>query len=221
MFCYQCEQTARGTGCVKIGVCGKEPDVASLQDLLIYQLEGIAFYAVKVLQEGKTISNNIHRFMLDSLFATLTNVNFDKAAFIQFLNQSRKIKSEMKALAGTITSSIPAAASFILPETEAAIQTAATQVNIRPQATTEPDIQSLKDTLLFGMKGMSAYAHHAWMLDYMDDSVNLWIYKGLSAMLDLHLDLGARVSIVMEFGQINLKCMQLLDKANTETFGHP
>ena len=221
MFCYQCEQTYRSTGCVDVGVCGKEKDVAVLQDLLNYQLEGIAFYGNTALKQGKTIPMNTHRFIIDALFSTLTNVNFDKAFFIDMLRQSKVVKSTLKTLVGDVGTKLPAAASFILPDQEDDIQIAACQVNIRPQAEKEPDIQSLKDTLLYGMKGMAAYAHHAWVLDYQDETVNNWFHKGLSAMLDDTLSLTDLVALTMEFGKINLTCMELLDRANTSTLGHP
>ncbi|MCE1254839.1 MAG: hydroxylamine reductase [Anaerolineae bacterium] len=221
MFCYQCEQTSRGKGCVEFGVCGKDADVAVLQDLLVYQLQGIAFLAALSLQQGKAVANPTHRFVVDGLFSTLTNVNFDRAFFIEALKQSQIIKNQLITLSAQSSASRPAEVNFVLPADETGIVTAASKVNIRPQAESAPDLQSLKDTLLYGMKGMAAYAHHAWVLGYQEDEVSLWFYKGLSAMLDDTLGLNELVSLLMEFGQVNLKCMELLDRANTTVFGHP
>lgn len=221
MFCYQCEQTNQGKACVEFGICGKEAPVAKQQDLLVYQLEGLSFYAVQALAQGKTIRPDVHEFVIQALFSTLTNVNFDPQRFFTFLRRSQAIKEELRALAGAPGSDVPAAARDDLPQDDDAIQARAAQVNIRPDAERDTDIQSLKDTLLFGMKGMAAYAHHAWVLGYQDEAVNQYFYKGLSAMLDEKLTVNDLVGMVMEFGQVNLKCMELLDAANTRTFGDP
>ena len=191
MFCYQCEQTDSGTGCVEFGVCGKEADVAVLQDLLVYQLEGIALYASPLLNQGNTLPSETHRFVLDALFSTLTNVNFDQAFFIDFLRQSQAVKSNLQSLV-KITSPAPAAL-YTLPEAEDAMLVSARTIILRPQAQSDPDVQSLKDTLLYGLKGMAAYAHHAWVLGYQDEEVISWCYKGLAAMTDMTLDLNALV----------------------------
>jgi hydroxylamine reductase len=221
MFCYQCEQTALGTGCTEFGVCGKEADVAVLQDLVIYQLEGIAVYAQAALDQGVSLPSELHRLTIDGLFATLTNVNFDRSYFIDLLRQSQSYKMSLRERVTVPVGDLPAAALFDLPIREDDILEAASSIDIRPQAQSSPDVQSLKDTLLYGLKGMAAYAHHAWMLGYRDDKVNNWLYKGLQVQLDEKLALMDLVPLVMEFGQVNLKCMELLDRANTETFGHP
>jgi hydroxylamine reductase len=221
MFCYQCEQTSRGTGCVEFGICGKDADVAVLQDLLVYQLEGLSFFGAAALKNGKKISAETHRFVLDALFSTLTNVNFDEKFFLQLLRRSQPVKDALRTLAGEIPGELPSAARYNLPARDEAIQNDAHLINLRPQAGQDVDVQSLKDTLLYGMKGMAAYAHHAWMLGYQDETVNNYLYTGLSALLDESLTLNDLVPMVMEFGQVNLKCMALLDQANTESFGHP
>jgi hydroxylamine reductase len=221
MFCYQCEQTALGSGCVDFGICGKEPDVAALQDLLIYQLEGLSFYADCLQKKGVKISPDVHFFTMQALFATLTNVNFDRSDFFKMLTKAAEIKSNLKTQAGSVSGFVPVAAVYSMPADEDAILLDASRVNTHFEAKKDEDVQSLKDTLLFGIKGMAAYAYHAWQLGYRDETVNAYYYQGLSAMLDTSLDLNAMVGKVMEFGQINLKCMELLDAANTQTFGHP
>ncbi len=221
MFCYQCEQTFRGSGCVEFGLCGKEPDVATLQDLLIYQLEGLAVFGVAAADKGKTIPAEVHRLVIDALFSTLTNVNFDARFFLDLLRQTAQAKQTLKALAEDAPGKLPPAALYQLPSSDEAIQKDANLVNIRPAAGQMDDVQSLKDTLLYGMKGMAAYAHHAWILGYQDEAVNNYLHKGLSALLDESLTLNDLIGMVMEFGQVNLKAMELLDRANTDTFGHP
>lgn len=221
MFCYQCEQSAHGTGCVLFGVCGKSASVAALQDLLIYQLEGMAFYANEAIQQGIAIPSGVKKFVIDTLFSTLTNVNFDEKDFIAFLKESQPIKEQLRKIAGEVKGEIPAAARFNLPEADPAIMSYARLISIRPYAGKNDDLQSLKDTLLYGLKGMAAYAHHAWVLNYLDDEVNNWLFKGLSAMVDDRLTVEDVLGLMMEFGQVNLRCMELLDAANTDTFGHP
>ncbi|HZW04751.1 MAG TPA: hypothetical protein VFF68_12535, partial [Anaerolineaceae bacterium] len=221
MFCYQCEQTMAGTGCVEFGICGKEADVAALQDLLIYQVEGLAVYGAAALAKGQAVPGDTTRLVIGALFSTLTNVNFDGQYFLALLRQVESAKASLKTLAGNVPGKLPAAALYRLPEGDAAIQNDANLINIRPQAGQEADVQSLKDTLLYGLKGMAAYAHHAWILGYQDEAVNQYFYQGLSALLDETLTLEDLVGMVMAFGQVNLKAMELLDRANTETFGHP
>jgi hydroxylamine reductase len=225
MFCYQCEQTFRGSGCTEFGLCGKDADVSALQDLLIYQLEGLAVYGAAALAKDYTIPAETHRLVIDGLFSTLTNVNFDAQFFLDLLKQTEKAKLALMIGAGAISAELPAAAGTVaayrLPATDEAIQNDANLINLRPQAGSNGDVQSLKDTFLYGMKGMAAYLHHAWALGYQDESINRYLYTALSTMLDDSLTLNDMVGMVMEFGQVNLKAMELLDAANTGVFGHP
>ncbi len=222
MFCYQCEQTNRGTGCVLFGVCGKSADVAILQDLLIYQLQGISVYASQLLEQGKQIPTTTSRLMIDALFSTLTNVNFDIDYFQGLLQHSEQVKIALRAAAGNLDASdLPAAARYELPQQPERVLQDANAITIRPQADTDPDVQSLKDTLLYGIKGMAAYLHHAWMLGYQDESINQYLFEGMAAMNNTNLVLNDLVGMVMQFGQVNLKAMELLDRANTTEFGHP
>jgi hydroxylamine reductase len=214
MFCYQCEQTFRGEGCVTKGVCGKDPDVAALQDLLIHQIEGIGY-----LGQNQPIEAGTAWFVIEALFSTLTNVNFSAARFYPLLRQAQTIKAALlKKL--PLTENMPAAVRYQLPENRTQILLQAHMLNLHT-ANADPDVQSLKDTLLFGMKGMAAYSHHAWVLNYQDEEVNRWFMKGLAAVIDPSLSMQDVLSFVMEFGMMNLHCMELLDRANTSTFGHP
>ena len=215
MFCYQCEQTFRSEGCVIKGVCGKDPDVAALQDLLIHQIEGIG-----TLAKDKAPDKEIAFFVIEALFSTLTNVNFSAARFYTMLKEAQQIKDRLIKQGAVATGSLPAAVRYQLPENQAQILLQAHMLNLF-KANADPDVQSLKDTLLFGLKGMAAYAHHAWVLGYKDDAVNQWFMKGLAAVVDPNLIMEDVLALVMEFGKVNLQCMELLDRANTSTFGHP
>jgi len=188
MFCFQCEQTAGGTGCTRVGVCGKKPVVARKQDELTCALVGLARAA-----EGKTPGAEVDELMMQGLFATLTNVNFD-ANRIDELKQW--VKAEKAKLGG--------AEDF--------------DPDILFHGDT--DVVSLRSTLLFGIRGMAAYAWHAHILGQDDTEVTAWLYKGIRAIGEEH-SVDEWLSLIMEFGQVNLKCMALLDEANTSTFGHP
>ncbi len=188
MFCFQCQQTAGNKGCINTGVCGKQPETAHLQDELVYELIRLATAAHDAHKHSKLTD----RLLIDGLFTTLTNVNFDDEAIRTFTDRVRK---ERCRLTGDDIS----------------------LVSLWDGAN---DIVSLRSTLLFGMKGMAAYAHHAMNLGYMDDTVIKWFYKGLCEINKEHTP-EEWIDLIMEFGQVNFKCMELLDHANTETFGTP
>lgn len=188
MFCFQCEQTAGGKGCTKIGVCGKGPDVAVKQDELTCALIGLARAA-----EGKSPGKKADELMMQGLFATITNVNFDADRIDELTNL---IHEEKEILGG------------------------AEDFPIEDLWSQDTDTVSLRSTLLFGMRGMAAYAWHAYVLGKEDREVTSWFYKGMRAMGQQH-STDEALDLLMEFGHINLKCMGLLDEANTSTYGHP
>jgi hydroxylamine reductase len=188
MFCFQCEQTAGGTGCTKAGVCGKKPEVSRKHDELVCGLVGLARAS-----EGKRTDRRADELVMQGLFATLTNVNFDLAR-IDTLKQ--QVKAQKIKLGGAEDS------------------------NPDMLFHGDTDIISLRSTLLFGLKGMAAYAWHAYVLGKDNAEVNAWFYKGLRSIGQEH-SINEWISLIMEFGQINLKCMALLDEANTSAFGHP
>jgi hydroxylamine reductase len=223
MFCYQCEQTAKGEGCTKIGVCGKEPDVAALQDLLIYAVKGLAQYAV----EGRTVGVNereINVFTVQAAFSTLTNVDFDPDRFVALINRTVELREQLKAKVKKAGGKVD------LPEGPATFKPAATMEGLLEQAegvglksdpTINPDILSLQHTFLFGIKGVCAYADHAQILGQEDDAVYAFVHEGLAATLRQDLGLNDWVGLVLKCGEINLKAMELLDAANTGAYGHP
>lgn len=191
MFCFQCQQTAGGSACVNTGVCGKQPSTSNLQDELVCELIRLAVLAKK---ENKH-SALADRLIIDGLFTTLTNVNFDDSAIKEFMG---RVKNEQNKISR--------------PEAE--------KIQVIDLWDGDTDIVSLRSTLLFGLKGMAAYAHHAMNLGYTDNEVLKWFYKGLCEVNREH-SVTEWIELIMEFGQVNFKCMELLDKANTESFGNP
>ncbi len=223
MFCYQCEQTAKGEGCTKIGVCGKQPDVAALQDLLIYALKGLSLYAVEGRKVGVN-ENDVNVFTCEALFSTLTNVDFDPERFMSLINRTvglrDNLKEKVRAAGGKID--FPdGAATFSLEGNLEGLVKQGEEVGIKSDPDINPDIHSLKWILTYGIKGVAAYADHARILGQTDDAVYAFIHEGLAATLNGDLILGDWVTLVLKCGEINLRAMELLDAANTGTYGHP
>ncbi len=221
MFCYQCEQTLGGKGCVKSGICGKNADVANLQDLLIYILKGIGFYGQKAIDKGIPIDLETHKFIVDSMFSTLTNVNFDEEHFIHYIKHGDKIKEDLKTKVGPVSDKLPEAAKYRAPDTMEEMLKDSKIAGIMVDESLDMDIRSLRELLIYGFKGMAAYAHHAMILGKYDDEVHHFFYKGLAATLDDNLTVEDLLNLNMEFGKVNFKCMELLDTANTSTYGNP
>jgi hydroxylamine reductase len=219
MFCFQCEQAAQGTGCTKIGVCGKQPDVAALQDLLVHALKGIAFWAHEARKQGKK-DIEIDRFMLDGLFTTVTNVDFDAQAIEKLLRQAAKIQSKARTLAGTVAGPVPAAANWQPAANLAGLVRQGEEHGVLDPSI-DADVKSVQEIVIYGMKGYAAYAHHALMMAREADEIYAFTHQALAATLDRNLGLMDFVGLAMECGRINLVTMELLDKAHTDHFGHP
>ena len=223
MFCYQCEQTAKGEGCTKTGVCGKTPEVAALQDLLVYALKGLSLYAQEGRKNGVSDSK-IDEFSLKAMFSTLTNVDFDPQRFVDLIQQSVAFRDELKdkvAAAGGKTDWTEPAANFT-PEAQIDALVAQGQaVGIKSDADLDADIQALRELLVYGLKGVAAYADHAGILGKNDDAINAFVYEALAATLNSDLKLEDLLGLVLKCGEINLRTMELLDEANTGTYGQP
>ena len=223
MFCYQCEQTAKGEGCTKIGVCGKQPDVAALQDLLVYTLIELSHYAAKG-REANVIDHETDIFTLEALFSTLTNVDFDPERFKALINRSVSLKDalgEKVKAAGVDTSLIEAKVKFKPEPTLEGLIKQGEQFGLASYPAGNEDIRSLKHILLFGLKGVAAYAYHAQLLGQQDDTIYAFIYNALSALSEENLSLNDLLPLVLKCGEINLKAMEILDAANTSAYGHP
>ncbi len=223
MFCYQCEQTAKGTGCTIQGVCGKQPEIAALQDLLLYSLMGLAQVAV----EGRKFDisdTETNVFTVKAAFSTLTNVGFDPERFVDLIKEAairrEALKTRVKAAGGSLV--YPGAAASFQPQAslEALIKQGA-DVGLKSYPAANPDILSLKHTVLFGIKGVSAYAEHAQILGQEDDSVYAYIHEGLAAIQRDDLALDEWVGMALLCGKAAVRAMELLDAGNTGAYGHP
>lgn len=223
MFCYQCEQTAKGQGCDKIGVCGKQPEVADLQDLLVHALQGLSLFAVEAGKLGIT-DREANVFTCESLFSTLTNVNFDQAYFKDGIARAVQLREKMKgkvaAAGGNIDFAAPAA-TFQPAGTIEGLLSQAKGVGLKANPEENADIKSLKHTLLFGLKGVAAYADHAQILKQEDDRVYGFLYEALAALTKNDIGVNDWIGLVLKCGEINLRAMELLDAGNTGAYGHP
>ena len=190
MFCFQCQQTAGGSGCIRTGVCGKQPTTAHLQDILVCRLIRLA----EVCEQNSEHPREVTHLLADGLFTTLTNVNFDDEAIRAF---TARVENALRSHGGDVREEDP---SWLWRG--------------------ETDTVSLRSTLLFGLKGMAAYAHHAMRLGCEDETVSAWFCKGLSALAQEH-SVAEWLALITEFGEVNFKCMALLDRANTSAFGDP
>jgi hydroxylamine reductase len=223
MFCYQCEQTAGGKGCTKIGVCGKQPDVAALQDLLVYAVKGLG----QVASEGRKvgfIDNSVGPFICKALFSTLTNVNFDAQSIADLIKKTVALREELKAkVSGTGGKvNFESGPAVFTPGTSLEALVAQGE-NMGPlQAFDEnEDIRSLKHIVLFGLKGVAAYADHAYILGQTDDNVYKFIEETLASLESHDIALSEWVGLAMKTGETNIRAMELLDAGNTGTYGHP
>jgi hydroxylamine reductase len=219
MFCYQCEQTVGGKGCTRVGVCGKTPEIASLQDLLLYQLKGISCYVKPLIDGGKKIDKALVKFVENSLFTTLTNVNFDPEVHVKLLKESQEIKEGLRKEAPA--KAYPAAATYNLSATKEEMLKDSPQAGIMFDKTLDEDIRSLRSTILFGLKGISAYGHQARFIGYNSDEVDNFYFIALEALTDNSLTLQDLINLSMKVGEMSVQVMKTLDEANTSTFKNP
>ena len=220
MFCYQCEQTAGGKGCTKIGVCGKTPEISAMQDLLIYQLKGISVYAKKLLDKNETIDISIASFVEDSLFMTLTNVNFDPVAHLNALKKSQKIKEDLRVKVGDVKIDSPYAL-YNLSSSKEEILEDAKKAGIMYDENLDPDIRSVRETIKYGLKGIAAYSHQARFVKYTSDEVNTFYFKALASLTDDTLTLEDLIKLLIKTGDMGVKIMEVLDNANNNTYSSP
>ncbi len=219
MFCYQCQETAKNTGCTIKGVCGKEADVANLQDLLIYTAKGIAVFSSELRKNGVDLSV-ANEFIVESLFMTITNANFDKEAFVNKIKEGVELRDELKSqLSSNFTNALfshDVATWNIVDENQ--MEEKATKVGVL--STENEDVRSLRELIRYGITGMAAYVSHADKLNYDNEDISVFIEKALLASLqDLSVD--ELVALTLETGKFGVDAMVLLDSANTESYGHP
>jgi len=222
MFCQQCEQTANGKGCTTFGVCGKNPEVAALQDLLIYVLRGLAQLAVEGQKVGVK-DEQLNLFMCEAAFTTLTNVNFDPDSLIELINKSVRLRDvfreKVRSAGGYVGFHGPV--DMQLEKTEEGLIRQGTQVGINNDSSDDPDLKGLRWLLIYGIKGVSAYAYHAYRLGKKDDKIFEFMQQGLAATLDNSLGVEDFFNLALKCGEINIRAMELLDAGNTEAYGHP
>lgn len=228
MFCRQCEQTAKGEACTVKGVCGKNSDVAALQDFLNYSLKCISVYA-NLARDLGIRDRDVDLFVIEGLFTTVTNVNFSSQKISEMIYRAYEVKEKIKKTflegyknktGNDFTSLLPEMDKFKLQSSLQGIVEQAKSVGVISDGI-DKNIQSLREVLFYGLKGMAAYADHAVILGQEDENVNAFFHKGLSSLLDNKLCADDYLSLIMEFGKINLKCLELLDSAHTSNFGNP
>jgi len=222
MFCFQCEQTANEKGCTKIGVCGKSPEVATLQDLLIYTLKGLSQVAIEARKHEIT-DEEVNIFTCKALFSTLTNVNFDPNRFVTLIKKTvelrESLRKKLENAGGPIKSAGPV--SFVPKNTVKELVEQGRLVGVKSDPGVDPDVHSLQQLLTYGIKGVAAYADHAYILGQKDTNVFAFIHEALVATLDKSLGVNDLVGLVLKCGEVNLRAMELLDAGNTGTYGHP
>jgi len=214
MFCYQCQETVKNSGCTNRGVCGKDGDTANLQDLLIYILQGIALYAEKL--DNSFNGKKYGVFLCRALFSTITNANFDENRIVGLIREGISLRNELQKK------------SEVILDHDAAVWEAEDLDEFKKKASVagvlsysdNEDVRSLKSLLLYGMKGIAAYADHAAILGYYNEDIFAFLIKGLAAMTK-ELSVEELTALVIEAGGVAVKAMEILDKANTETYGTP
>ncbi len=214
MFCYQCEQTAKGTGCTIAGVCGKTADVANLQDLLVYKLRELSQLVIQAQKAGIN-TENISLFTAESLFVTLTNVNFDPEAIATYIRKTAQFYEQLDKQLNVKVDYLP------LENTLEGLIAQGKAHGVNADTTIDPDLHSLQWLLTYGLKGVAAYTYHAYLLGKKDQNVFDFIHQGLVAPFDKSLGVNDLVGLVFKCGEINIRAMELLDAGNTETYGHP
>ena len=216
MFCFQCQETANCTGCTVSGVCGKKPDVAAMQDLLIYATKGLSAVAEKLREEGKEVSKEVNHKVTMNLFITITNANFDKDAIVKNITETFALRDSLrKELSDSAT--LPKAATVAVSPDDYAIFAQ----SIGVLSTENEDIRSLRELITYGLKGLAAYSKHANALLQDDADVDAFIQKALAAPLDDSLSVDDLVKLTLETGKAGVEGMALLDKANTTAYGNP
>lgn len=216
MFCYQCQETANCSGCTVSGVCGKKPDTANMQDLLVYVTKGISAVTTRLRAEGKQIDKSVNHLITLNLFTTITNANFDKDVITERIKNTLGIKAK---LLNKITdkSSLPSAALWSANESEFM----AKAVTVGVLATENEDIRSLRELITYGLKGLSAYSKHANVLMEDNEELDAFLQRALSMLLDDTLSVDDLVALTLETGKFGVDGMAMLDKANTSAYGNP
>ncbi|MBN4069740.1 MAG: hydroxylamine reductase [Alkaliphilus sp.] len=222
MFCFQCQETARGTGCTKVGVCGKQPETANLQDLLIYSLKGISSLVVQAKEAGVEI-READLFVIHGLFMTITNANFDNNRFIEVIAEALTIRDSIKRTLVNNNIKLDLSSDILTwtASTSEEFKAKSESREVSVLATENEDIRSLRELIIYGVKGLAAYTHHAFNLGFEDTKIYDFVHKALSSLLDDSLGADELVALTLETGQFGVEAMAILDKANTTKYGNP
>lgn len=216
MFCYQCQETANCSGCTVSGVCGKKPDTANMQDLLVYVTKGISAVTTQIRAEGKQIDKSINHLITLNLFTTITNANFDKDVIVERIKTTLKVKENLLKEVSD-KSALPSASLWNANESEFM----AKAVTVGVLATENEDIRSLRELITYGLKGLSAYSKHANVLMNDNEELDAFLQRALSMLLDDTLSVDDLVALTLETGKFGVDGMAMLDKANTSAYGNP
>ncbi|WP_373599933.1 hydroxylamine reductase [Paraclostridium bifermentans] len=217
MFCFQCQETAGCTGCTKFGVCGKSPDLARMQDLLIYITKGLSEVTTKLRNENKEISSEVNHLITLNLFTTITNANFDDLVFYERVAKTLAIKEDLLSKLDNKEDLSEAA----LWSTDDKVIMDEKSLKVGVLATENEDVRSLRELIIYGLKGMSAYMKHANALGYDNEEINAFMQSTLAKTLNDNLTVDELVALTLETGKVGVDGMALLDSANTGTYGHP
>ena len=216
MFCFQCQETAGCTGCTVSGVCGKKPEVAAMQDLLVYVTKGLSAVTTQLRAEGKDVCPGLNRLITENLFITITNANFDNEVIIKRIVDTLERKKENLEQVSN-KSSLPEAA--LWDGEESVFPAKAAVVGVL--ATNDEDLRSLRELIVYGVKGLSAYNKHANAIGQSDAEVDAFMQSALAKTLDDSLSVDDLIALTLETGKYGVQGMALLDKANTEAYGNP
>ncbi|MGK0466905.1 hydroxylamine reductase [Clostridium sp.] len=220
MFCYQCQEASKGTGCTVKGVCGKTDDVANMQDLLIYVLKGISIYSTRARELGVE-NKEVNKFVVTGLFMTITNANFNKDRFIETITKALElrevIKDQLVNAGGVLDESLPECATW----TGTSQEFESKSIRVGVLDTENEDVRSLRELVTYGIKGIAAYVDHAYNLAYENNDIYAFMQKGLAQITDDNLSVAELVALTLECGKYGVDAMALLDGANTTTYGNP
>jgi hydroxylamine reductase len=217
MFCYQCQETAGNTGCTKVGVCGKSSDLANLQDLLIYVSKGLSEVTTKLREEGKVVTHDVSHLITLNLFTTITNANYDDKVFYDRVKMTLNVKKDLLEKLDNKNNLSDCALWNV--ETEEEMDVKSKSVGVL--ATENEDVRSLRELIIYGLKGLAAYVKHANVLGYENEEINTFMQSTLAKTLNDALSVDELVGLTLETGKFGVDGMALLDKANTSTYGNP
>lgn len=222
MFCYQCQETAKNTGCIIKGVCGKTSDVANLQDLLVYLLKGISLHTAELRKDGIKVTDETNHFVMESLFMTITNANFDKDRFVKHIQKGLNLRDKLgeQINANKLSDNKETTCDYTTWRTTSTKEMEEKAASVGILQTKDEDIRSLRELLTYGLKGIAAYLDHAVNLGQDDIDIHIFIQEALVATTQ-DLSVEELVGLVLRCGEYGVKTMALLDHANTSTYGHP